>query len=353
MINFEQLIVSPLDGDAMRAAEERLDALSKPLGSLGALEEYAVKLAGIRGIVGGKLSPRAVLVFSADNGVHAEQITPVPQAVTALQSAAIAAGGAGVSVLAKQAHAQVFVYDVGINTRNTVSGVIDRRVMDGTQDIAAGPAMSRDQCLQAIKVGYDAVAERKNAQMLGIGEMGICNTATASAVSSVLLHLSPEDTTGRGAGITNEQYEKKVSVIRRAIEINRPDAAHPIDVIAKVGGLDIAAMTGAYLACAAERIPVIIDGYISACAALCAYRMNSGNANYFFASHKSEEIGQTYILRELGLKPALNLNMRLGEGSGCPLMFTILDASMLIIDDMATLAQGSIDGTGFVDLRET
>lgn len=344
--------ISPLDETAMIDARERVDSLSKPLGSLGLLEEYAVRLAGIRSNMGGSLEKRAVLVFAADNGVYAQGITPVPQVVTPMQTINIANGIAGVNALAAQAGADVFVYDVGIAEPLSRKSIIDVRVMNGTNDMSQGPAMTREQCERAMKAGYDAVASHREYDVLGLGEMGICNTSTTAAVASVLLGKSVEEMTGKGAGITDEQYAKKVSVVRRAIEVNAPDPRDPIDVVSKVGGLDIAAMAGGYLACAHYKIPVVIDGFISACAALVAQRLAPMSADYMFASHKSYEQGYAAISEALGLAPAFTLEMRLGEGSGCPLMFYVLEASLRALEDMGTFAEGSIDPSEFVDLRE-
>ena len=344
--------ILPLDETAMIEARERVDSLSKPLGSLGQLEEYAVKLAGIRGYMGGTLAKRAVLVFAADNGIYEQGITPVPQAVTPMQTINIANGIAGVNALAAQAGAEVFVYNVGIAENISRKNITDVRVMNGTNDMTRGPAMTRGQCECAMKAGYDAAAAHADCDVLGLGEMGICNTSTTAAVAAVLLGKSVEDLTGRGAGITDEQYEKKVAAVKRAIEVNHPDPNDPVDVVAKVGGLDIAAMAGAYLACAHDRVPVVIDGFISACAALVAQRIAPMSADYMFASHKSYEQGYSAISEALGLCPALTLEMRLGEGSGCPLMFYILEASLRVLEDMGTFAEGSIDPSEFVDLRE-
>lgn len=344
--------ILPLDEQAMTDARERVDSLSKPLGSLGQLEEYAVKLAGIRGFMGGTLAKRAVLVFAADNGIYEQGITPVPQAVTPMQTINIANGIAGVNALAMLSGAEVFVYNVGIAENISRKNIIDVCVMNGTNDMSKEPAMTREQCERAMKAGWDAVVSHADYDVLGLGEMGICNTSTTAAVASVLLNKPVEEMTGRGAGITDEQYAKKVSLIRRAIETNAPDPGDPIDVVAKVGGLDIAAMAGAYLACAHHKIPVVIDGFISACAALVAKRIAPMSTAYMFASHKSYEQGYMAISQALGLSPALTLEMRLGEGSGCPLMFYILEASLRVLEDMGTFAEGSIDPSEFVDLRE-
>ncbi len=343
--------ITPLNDQAMRDARSRVDSLSKPLGSLGKLEDYAVQLAGIRGVLGGSLAKRAVFVFAADNGIYEEGITPVPQEVTPMQTLNIANGIAGVSVLAAQAGADVLIYNVGIAAHIQHKNITDCVVMYGTNNMVKEPAMTRSQCEKAIKAGYDAIAAHTDYDIIGLGEMGICNTSSTAAVASVLLKKPVEEMTGMGAGISTEQYQKKISAINQAIERNNPDPTDPVDVIAKVGGLDIAAMTGAYLACAHYKIPVVIDGFISACAALCAKKIAPLSVSYMFASHKSYEQGYQLIANALGLSPALSLNMRLGEGSGCPLMFSILDSSLHVLEDMGTFEEGSIDSSKFIDLR--
>lgn len=343
--------IAPLDAEAMRRAQEKIDSQSKPLGSLGSLEEYAVRLAGIRSVVGGSLERKAVLVFAADNGVYEQDITSVPKAVTAVQAAAIANGMAGVSVLARHAGAEVSVYNVGVEAEVPSAHIKNHIVMRGTNDIACGPAMTAEQCGAAMQAGYAAVEEHSGAGVIGLGEMGICNTTTSAAVACALLGLPVRALTGRGAGITDLQLDKKVAVIERALEVNQPNQSDVMGVIAKVGGLDIAAMTGAYLACAARRIPVVIDGFISAVSALCAVRIAPGAAEYLFASHKSSEPGYRMAIGAMGMKPAFDLSMRLGEGSGCPLLFHLLDASLKLVDEMGSFEDTSVDASEFVDLR--
>jgi nicotinate-nucleotide--dimethylbenzimidazole phosphoribosyltransferase len=345
--------IKQLNEQAMTDARVRIDSLAKPLGSLGRLEEFAVQLAGIRGYVGGTLAKKAVLVFAADNGIHSAEITPVPKQVTHSQTLNIANGMAGVSVFAKQAGAEVYVYDLGVEKPVTHNRVTDFRIMSGTQDMTIGPAMTRTQCEQAIQKGMEAVSRQCEFDIYGIGEMGICNTSTSAAVASVLVGKRPRDLVGFGAGISAFQYEKKIEAVERAIETNQPDERDPIDVIAKVGGLDIAAMTGAYLACAQAGTPVVIDGLISACAALCATRLEPLSKEYMFASHKSLEPGYMPVMQTIGLNPVFDLDMRLGEGSGCPFMFYILEATLRMIGDMGTFSQGNIDTKGYIDLRET
>ncbi len=349
MIDYKQ--IEGLNTHAMDRAKERIDQLAKPLGSLGKLEEYAIKLAGIRGTLGGSLKKRGVLVFASDNGVHAQDITPVPKIVTAVQTINIANKITGVGVLAKHADADVFVFNVGVEPDLKHEKVINALVANGTKDISKESAMTYEQAQQAIETGYNAVAKYSDYDVLGIGEMGICNTTTTAAVASCLLNESPEVMTGKGAGITEEQFVKKINIIKQAIELTKPNKQDPIDVLAKVGGFDIAAMCGAFLGAAHYKIPVVIDGFISVCAALCAIRIAPDCQNYMFASHKSFEQGYGVIIEAINMSPAIDLEMRLGEGSGCPIMFNILEASLRMIEDMATFEEAEIDPTKYIDIR--
>ena len=229
--------------------------------------------------------------------------------------------------------------------------VVNKKIAYGTQNIAKGPAMTREQAIQAIQVGME-LAKTTDADVIGIGEMGIGNTTTSSAVLSVLLDADVEAVTGRGGGITDTSFLKKKQVIKDAIAINNPDKNDVIDVLAKVGGFDIAAMCGAFLGCAEKRCPVVIDGFISAVAALCAYKLCPNAVQYFIPSHASYEIGYKLAMDAMGLEPMFLLGMRLGEGSGCPLAFEILDAACAIINDMATFDQAGIDDGYLDEIRE-
>ena len=344
--------IKPLNKPVMQETKEYLDSLLKPIGSLGRLEEYAIRLSGIRGFMGRPFRKSGVLVFAADNGVHAQGITPVPKIVTTTQTINIAKGLAGVSVLARQFGSEVFVYNAGVEralNSNLITDICARR---GTDDITMGPAMTRDECISAIRAGIDAAISHSDCEVLGIGEMGICNTTTSAAVASALTGVPPAKMTGRGAGINDEMMAKKIKTIERALQVNSPDPNDCVDVISKVGGLDIAAMTGSFLGAAWARIPVVIDGYISAVAALCAYKMNPLAREYMFASHKSLEAGYTAVMEALELAPAFDLQMRLGEGSGCPILFYVLNAALKITDELATFEEGNVDPSDYVDIRE-
>lgn len=335
-------------------AREHVDNLVKPIGSLGLLEDYAVQLAGIFGKMSLTGLKKAVAVFAADNGVWDEGITSIPLAVTAMQAVNMTKGVTGVTVFAAAAGADVFVYDMGMRGFKGAPGVENRRVGDGTRSIARGPAMDIGQAVQAIAHGIDAAEAlwNKGYRIVGCGEMGICNTTTASAVSAVLTGKAPEVMVGKGAGITDEQLHKKLDIVKKAIEINSPDPHSPLDVLARLGGFDIAAMTGFYLGAAYKQMAVVIDGFISATAALAAAKLNPLAAEYMFASHESTEPGYGTVMDALGLSAPLRLNMRLGEGSGCPLMFGILEAAAAMMENMATFKEGKIDASKLVDIRK-
>ena len=339
--------ILPLDAAAMAAARKRQAQLAKPPGSLGRLEDLSVQLAGITGKVHNQIAKKHLLVFAADNGVVAEGVTSAPQSVTLLQTVNLTRHKTGASTLCRHFGCEITVCDVGVNAEIQEPMVLNRKIAYGTQNIAHGPAMKREQALQAIRTGF-ALAQATNADVLGIGEMGIGNTTTSAAVLSVLLDADVEAVTGRGGGITDESFQKKKQVIKTAIAINHPDKNDVIDVLSKVGGFDLAAMCGAFLGCAAKRCPVVIDGFISAVAALCAYKLCPLAVQYFIPSHASYEIGYKLAMDVMGLQPIFLLGMRLGEGSGCPLAFEVLRAACAIINDMATFDQAGIDD-GYLD----
>ena len=344
MMILEKIIqsVKPLDAEAMASARERQSQLAKPPGSLGRLEDLSVQLAGITGKVHNKIEKKQLLVFAADNGVVAEDVSSAPQSVTLQQTVNLTRAKTGASVLAKRFGCQVTVVDVGVNADITEPAVISRKIAYGTANIAEGPAMTREQALKAMLTGAE-LAVSSDADVIGIGEMGIGNTTTSAAILSVLLEAEVDKVTGRGGGITDESFRKKKAVILKAISINCPDKADVIGVIAKVGGFDIAAMTGAFLGAAAAGKPVVIDGFISAVAALCAYRLCPQAAGYMIPSHASYEVGYKMAMDAMGLEPMLMLGMRLGEGSGCPLAFEILVAACAVMNDMATFDQAGIN----------
>ena len=341
------LNIQPLDEAAMADARARQAQLAKPPGSLGRLEDLSVQLAGITGKVHNKIEKKHLLVFAADNGVVEEGVSSAPQSVTLMQTINLTRAKTGASTLCKHFGCGIAVCDVGVNADIKEPKVLNKKIAYGTRNIVHGPAMTRQQALQAIQTGMELALET-DADVMGIGEMGIGNTTTSSAVLSVLLDADVDAVTGRGGGITDASFLKKKQVIKDAIAINQPDKNDVVDVLAKVGGFDIAAMCGAFLGCARKRCPVVIDGFISAVAALCAYKLCPNAVQYFIPSHASYEIGYKLAMDAMHLEPMFLLGMRLGEGSGCPLAFGILDAACAIINDMATFDQAGIDD-GYLD----
>lgn len=342
--------VLPLDRGAMMAAEEYQARLAKPPGSLGRLEEISIQLAGITGRVHNALNKKQLLVFAADNGVVAEGVSSAPQSVTKQQTINLMRGKTGAAVLAKHFGCGLTVCDVGVNADIYESAVLNRKIAYGTQNICTGPAMTREQTLQAILTGAE-IARTVDADVIGVGEMGIGNTTTSSAVLAVLLGADVEAVTGRGGGITEESFRKKKAVIRAAIEVNRPDRDDVVGVLSKVGGFDLAAMCGAFLGAAAARRPAVIDGLISAAAALCAVRLCPNVHGYLVPSHASFEIGYRLAMEAMDLRPLFDLGMRLGEGSGCPLAFQVLDAACAVINDMATFDEAGINDDYLDEIR--
>ena len=312
--------VLPLDRSAMTAAEEYQARLAKPPGSLGRLEEISIQLAGITGHVHNALNKKQLLVFAADNGVVAEGVSSAPQSVTKQQTINLMRGKTGAAVLAKHFGCGLTVCDVGVNADICESAVLNCKIAYGTQNICTGPAMTREQTLQAILTGAE-IARTVDADVIGVGEMGIGNTTTSSAVLAVLLGADVEAVTGRGGGITEESFRKKKAVIRTAIEVNRPDRDD------------------------------VVDGLISAAAALCAVRLCPNVRGYLVPSHASFEIGYRLAMEAMDLRPLFDLGMRLGEGSGCPLAFQVLDAACAVINDMATFDEAGINDDYLDEIR--
>lgn len=339
------LHIAPLDEAAMAAAQARLDALVKPPGSLGDLERYAVRLAGIYGQVPQATGRRAILVFSADNGVCAEGIGSAPQSVTAAQTVNFVRGVTGVGALAGATNTEVWVADVGMLAPVRYPGVRNLRVRAGTGNIRVEDAMTRQEAKTAVLAGMRLAREAAAAgvRAIGVGEMGIGNTTTSTAVLSALTGEDSDRLTGMGGGLGERLQAVKRAVIRDALARAQADASDVMGVLSKLGGLDICAMAGAYLGAASARIPAVIDGYIGCVAALAAVRLAPEVKAYLFASHVSEEPGAALALEALGLEAPLRLRLRLGEGSGCPLLFSLLDAACAVYHKMATFEEARID----------
>ena len=343
-LNEYLLRLQGLDAGAMERARARLDSLVKPPGSLGKLEEIAVRLAGIGGDTFYEANKRCVIIMSSDNGVVEEGVASAPQAVTYAQTINFTRGITGVAVLAKQFGADLIVVDIGVNADISHPGVENKKIRKSTWNIAKKAAMTYDEAARAILTGAETAVEavQNGYKLLGAGEMGIGNTTTASAVLSALADIPAAHVTGKGAGLKDEAYRRKIEVIETALKNNRPDVLDPIDVLAKVGGFDIAGMAGVFIGGAYMRVPVVIDGFISMVAALAASKINPLVKEFMIASHASFEQGFAYAEKALGVEACLDLNMRLGEGSGCPIMFALIDAACAVMKNMGTFEQANI-----------
>lgn len=330
--------ILPLCRPAMEEAERRWASIAKPLGSLGSLERLVVRLAGISGSSRLDFSKRCNLVFCADNGVVEEGVSQTDSSVTRVVSANLAGGRASANLLGQLCGCDVFPVDIGLNTPLEIPGILDRNIRRGTGNIAREPAMTWQELLEAVETGVSLVEEKKRQgyQIICTGEMGIGNTTTSSAVTAVLLDLEPARVTGRGAGLSSEGLSRKVEAVRRAIEINRPDASNPLEVVQKVGGLDIAALTGVFLGGAIHRVPVVADGFISGTAALAACRFCPPVKDFLIGSHISGEPGGRLVLQALGTDTFLDCGLRLGEGTGAILLLPLLDATLKIYREMDT-----------------
>ena len=344
--------IEDLDKKAINEAKEYQNNLAKPIGSLGKLEDISIQFAGISGKVNNTVKG-CLNVYASDNGVVAEKVSSTPQDVTFKQAINIKNGKSGAGVIASYYNVDVNVYDLGIIGTSTKYNIINKKIRESTSNIYAGPAMTMDECLKAIQIGFDSIKELKNKyNVFGLGEMGIGNTTTSSAILSVLSGLSVEEVTGKGAGLSEEAYKHKIDVIKHAIELNKPNKDDIYDCLSKLGGFDICAMVGAYLACAYYKKIAVIDGFISALAAYVAYKLNDKVKYYMIASHKSFEIGYNHIMNRIGLKPLFDLNMRLGEGSGCPIAISLISLACHINSNMSTFKEASINDEYIQELKK-
>ncbi|GAB6137065.1 nicotinate-nucleotide--dimethylbenzimidazole phosphoribosyltransferase [Halanaerobaculum tunisiense] len=336
--------IDKLNQEKMDQAQERLDNLTKPPGSLGKLEKIAVKLAGITGNVFPKVDQKHHLVMAADHGVVAEGVSAFPQEVTTQMVYNFLNGGAAVNVLTKQMESEVTVVDIGVANEIEAKDLVVKKVRRGTANLAQGPAMSYEEARAALEVGIEVGEDliSQGANLIGTGEMGIGNTTASSAILAAITDLSLDRIVGYGTGIDKKGLEKKKQVITQSLATNQPQVDDGIDILAKVGGLEIAGMAGVMLAAAANRVPVIVDGLISGAAALIAKKLNPQVIDYMIASHKSVEPGHIKIYDLLDLEPLLDLDMRLGEGTGAVLSMSLVEAATKIISDMATFTEAQI-----------
>lgn len=324
--------ISGLDVKAMQKSHEHWNSIAKPLNSLGILERYIMQIAGITGNPNVKLNKRCAVIMCADNGVVCEGVTQTGSDVTAIVANAVAEGTSNISRMAQTFNADVIAVDMGIKSDIKNDKVINRKIAYGTKNIARESAMTLQQAEQAISYGIDIVRDLKNkgTDIIVTGEMGIGNTTTSSAVTSVLLGVSPELVTGKGSGLDEVRFRHKIEVVKKATEINSPDRNNPLDVLSKLGGFDIAGMTGLFLGGAVYHVPVIIDGVISAVSALLAYRINPESRDFMLCSHVSKEPAGKMILDEIGLKPIINAELCLGEGTGGILLLPMLDGALSV-----------------------
>lgn len=339
------LKVEPLNEDAMKKAQEKLDSLTKPLGSLGKLEAMIKRLAGITGNIAPDIDKRAIVVMSADNGVCEEGVSSCPKEVTSKVTRNFMKGITGINVFTNFTKSDLFVVDIGVDDDlSDCPGIIHKKIRRGTWNLAKGPAMTRQEAIRGIETGIDIVEDlySKGYKLFGTGEMGIGNTTTSSCISSVLTGKSPSEMTGRGSGLSDSAYKSKVELIENAIRINSP-YKDPIDVLAKLGGFDIAGIVGCFIGAAACKTPCLIDGFISATAALVAVEICPQVKDYIFASHVSKEPGTRSVLEALGMDEMMDLEMRLGEGTGAALAFMFFDAAAAMYYNMGTFGDASIE----------
>lgn len=336
--------IKDLNEESVLEMQERLDNKIKPHRSLGLLEDMAQQVAGIYGTSHPKINEKAVLLMAGDHGVVAEGVSAAPQEVTRQLFYSYLNGGGGINVLARHAGAEVIATDIGIALPLDPPELMTNRVKCGTENMANGPAMTRKDALLALFTGAKIASEAidRGINLIATGEVGIGNTTPSSALIAAFTGHSVEEVTGRGTGLKDEALKHKQEIIKKAIKVNQPDISDPIDTLSKIGGLEIAALTGAILEAAYRNVPVILDGIISAASALTAYKIAPLSCKYMISSHGSEELGQRLAFEPLGLKPRLDFNMRLGEGTGAALMFNMVEAAIKIADEMATFESASV-----------
>ena len=337
--------IKPVSKELQQQAQAKLDNKTKPLGALGRLEEFARRIVAISNSLEPNISKKVLFTFAGDHGVTAEGVSICPKEVTTQMVFNFLKGGAGINVLARHVGAEVRVVDVGVDHDfGGLPGLIHRKVARGTQNLAHGPAMTRDETLAALQVGID-LADQCKAEgigLVGTGEMGIGNTTPSSAIIAAISGLPVRELTSRGTGISDESLERKIRIIEQSLALNRPDQQDPLDVLAKVGGLEIAAIAGLVLGCAANSLPVVIDGFISTAGALIASELHPSVRDYIFAAHQSMEIGHRVMLERIGVEPILDLHLRLGEGTGAALAMGLIESGVKIMKEMATFEQAGV-----------
>ncbi len=339
--------IEPLDEQMMAAARARQENLTKPPGSLGRLEQISVQVAGIQRSLRPEVAKKAVFVLAGDHGVVAQGVTAFPQAVTAQMVANFAAGGAAINVLSRHVGARVVIVDMGVACDlPACQGLVCKKVAYGTRDMSVGPAMSAEEARCALEHGLEVfTSESANGlQLIATGDMGIGNTTASAAVIAAITGRSPAEVAGRGTGIDDLGLQRKIAVLARALAVNAPDKTNGLDVLAKVGGFEIGGLAGVIIAAAAARVPVVVDGVISGAAALIATTLAPQAKDYLIAGHLSTEPGHRAALVHMGLEPLLDLDMRLGEGTGAALAMGIVEASVKTLNEMATFDEAGVSG---------
>lgn len=337
--------IKPVNQEFYATAQKHLDNLTKPPGSLGRLEEFAKRLVAITENTSPLIEKKVIFTFAGDHGITEEGVSAYPKEVTPQMVLNIVRGGAGINVLARHAGADVLVIDIGVDFDfGEVEGLVKMKVVNGTMNFAKGPAMTREEAVKCIETGLELANgyARKGYRIFGTGDMGIGNTTPSSAIAAVLTGKPVSSVTGKGTGITDDSLKRKIDAIRQGIEINRPDKDDAIDVLSKVGGAEIGGIAGIVLGGAANRIPVVIDGFISTAGALIAYCIEPKVKDYIFAAHNSVEAGHKVMLDKIGLKPVLDLDLRLGEGTGAALAMLIIEAGIRIYKEMATFGEAGV-----------
>ena len=339
--------IRPLDGAAMATAQARQNDLTKPPGSLGRLESLSIQLAGITGERLPRVDRKAVIILAGDHGIVAEGVSAYPSEVTAQMVLNFLRGGAAINVLARQAGARVIVADVGVAADlPDHPQLLHRKISHGTANFARGPAMTREQAARAVETGIEILSNEvdRGLDLVATGEMGIGNTTPASAISALYTGLPVAQVTGRGTGVDDEGLARKVEAIERALALHKPDPCDPLGVLAAVGGFEIGAIAGVCLGAAAHRVPVVVDGFISAAGALIAAALCPAVKPYLIASHLSVERGHAPLWQALGLRPLLDMDLRLGEGTGAALAMNLVEAACRILAEMATFADAGVSG---------
>lgn len=337
----------------MELARKRLDSLAKPKGSLGKLEDIAVQVAGIKGTISPKINKKCTIIMAADHGIVEEGIGCAPQEVTAIQTLNMLKNLTGICVISNSNGSDIRVVDIGVKVDLIHPKLVQRKIRYGTANFAKGAAMEREEAIKGLEVGIEMVRDLvlEGYDLLGTGEMGIGNTSCSSAVYMAFTGSSAQRAVGKGGGITQEAFQNKKRIIAEAVAFNHPDPRDPLEVITKVGGLDLIGMAGCFIGAAYYKVPIVIDGFISAAAALVAYRLNPKVKAYMIPSHMSEEPGYRCIMEEIGLEPMLHLNMRLGEGTGCPIAFSVIETAINVINHLSTFEEAMIEEDYLVDIR--